>query len=141
MLYLACVPMVEALGLVALIGHRRRQVPLMRAIDVFFAGHAPWTLLLIAITGLLVSVPLAYSWMILTRTAMAGIALVAGWSAYIDFCFFRAMFGASRRAALRDLVVLRAITWVIVFAVLAAPEFTPSGLAREISEAVQEVLR
>jgi hypothetical protein len=141
MLYLAYVPMVEALGLVAVIGRRRHHVPLMRAIDIFFAGHAPWTLLIIAITGLLVSVPPAHSWMILTRVAMVGMALVAGWSAYIDFCFFRAMFDASPRAALRDLVVLRAITWLIVFSVLVAPEFTPWGLAREISEAVQEVLR
>ena len=141
MVYLACVPMVEALALIAVIGRRRHHVPLIRAIDIFFAGHAPWTLLVIAITGLLVSVPLAYSWMILTRVAMAGMALVAGWSAYIDFCFFRAMFGASRRAAFRDLVVLRVITWLIVFSVLAAPEFTPWGLAREISEAVKEVSR
>ena len=141
MLYLASVPMVEALALVAVIGCRRHRVPLVRAIDLFFAGHAPWTLLVIAITGLLVSVRPAHSWMILTRVAMAGMALVIGWSAYIDFCFFRAMVGASRRAAVRDLIVLRAITWLIVFSVLAAPEFTPWGLAREISEAVKEVLR
>jgi hypothetical protein len=30
---------------------------------------------------------------------------------------------------------------LIVFSVFAAPEFTPWDLAREISEAVQEVLR
>ena len=141
MLYWVFVPIVEALALVAVIGRRRNRVPLTRAIDIFFAGHAPWTLLIIAITGLIASVSPALWWMILTRVAMAGMALVVCWSAYIDFSYFRAMFGVSRGVALRDLVAVRTITWLIVFSVFAAPEFTPWGLAREISEAVHEVLR
>src|SRR5262245_62065856 len=45
------VPSVEALALAALTWRRRKDLPVL--IDRFFAGHAPWTLLLVAIAGVL----------------------------------------------------------------------------------------
>jgi hypothetical protein len=135
------VPAVETAALLALIGKRRDRMPLTRAIDLFFAGHAAWTLLLIVIVGLIATVQPAHWWMILTRVAMGGMAAAIVWSAYVDFCFFRYVVEATRARAIRDVVVQRAITWLVVFSIFAAPEITPAGLAREISEAVLEVLR
>jgi len=135
------VPAVEALALYAVIRTRRTQIPFTRAIDLFFAGHAAWTLLLVVIVGLIALVPPAHWWMILTKVGMAGMAAVIVWSAFIDFCFFRYVYGASRARAIRDVAFQRAITWLLVFSIFAAPEVTPAGLAREISEAVAEVLR
>ena len=137
----AYVPAVEALALYAVIRTRRNRIPFSRAVDIFFAGHAAWTLLLIVTVGLIALVPPAHWWMILTRVTMAGMAVVIVWSTFIDFCFFRYVCGASRARAIRDVTIQRVITWLVIFSIFAAPEVTPAGLARELSEAVAEVLR
>jgi hypothetical protein len=79
--------------------------------------------------------------MVLTRISLTGLALVVCWSAYVDFCFFRHVVGAGTGAALRDVVLHRAITWLVVFSIFATQELTPFGLLRELSEAVVEILR
>ncbi|HYN05956.1 MAG TPA: hypothetical protein VES67_01075 [Vicinamibacterales bacterium] len=140
MLYWAFIPIAEILALAAIV-RRRGRLPFAALIDGFFAGHAAWLLLLIAIGGLLAFSPPALWWTILTRVSLVGLALVVVWSAYVDFCFFRHVVGAGRGAALRDVVVHRAITWLVVFSIFATQELTPWGLYREVAEAIAEILR
>jgi hypothetical protein len=139
LLYWAFVPITEILALVAIVG-RRRRIPLAVLVDRFFAGHAAWMLLLLSIGGLLAFAPPAYWWMLI-RVSLIGLAMVVSWSAYIDFCFFRHVIGASPAAAARDVAVHRAITWLVVFSIFATQELTAWGLLREVSEAVAEILR
>lgn len=140
MLYWAFVPITEILALVAIVG-RRRRIPLAVMVDRFFAGHAAWMLLLVSIAGLLAFAPPAYWWMLLIRVSLIGLAIVVSWSAYIDFCFFRHVIGASPAAAARDVAVHRTITWLVVFSIFATQELTAWGLLRELSEAVAETIR
>lgn len=139
--YWSFVPLVEVLALMALILHRRPRVPLPLAIDAFFAGHGPWILFLVAFSTLLSFMPLSLWWALLTGPALWATAFVMLWSAYIDFCFFRVLLAESRVAAVRDVVVNRVLTWTVVFVVLGVPALTPRGIAKEIAEALQEVLR
>ena len=139
MLYWAFVPITEILALVAIV-RRRRGIPLAVLIDRFFAGHAAWMLLLLSIAGLLAFASPAY-WWLLIRVSLIGLAIVLSWSAYIDFCFFRHVVGASPAAAARDVAVHRAITWLVVFSIFATQELAARGLVREVSEAVAEILR
>ncbi len=141
MLYWLFVPAIEALALFAVMRPRRERVPLSRAVDLFFAGHGAWTLLILAIIGLIALSPPVRWWMLLTRVAMAGMAVVVVWSTYIDFCFFRHVAGSRPAAAIRDVAVIRLLTWFAVFSIFASPELTPGGLASELSEAVGDLLR
>lgn len=138
--YWACVPVIEVLALAAVIWRRRQRTSLPTAIDTFFAGHGPWTLCLIGIAATLASVPPLLGWKLLTTVCVGATALVIIWSACIDFCFFRQVFGASRGAAIRDAVVQRLITWTAVFAIFAVQAITPRSITQELAEALKEVL-
>ena len=50
--------------------------------------------------------------------------------AYIDFQFFRIVLGASRAAAVRDVIVNRVVTWTIVFGIFAVPGSMPWSSSR-----------
>jgi hypothetical protein len=140
-LYWGYVPAAETLALVAVVWTRRRRVPFSRAIDAFFAGHALWTLYVVVICWLLASMPPDRVWFWLTTWCLAGLAGVIGWSAYIDFCFYRRFYGTTGRAAIRDLLVQRAIGWMIVFGVFAAEGVTPWHVIQELAAALEEVFR
>jgi hypothetical protein len=135
------VPVAEALALAAVTWRRRKGVLLSVLLDRFFAGHAAWTLLLIVTAGTLAFVPPAMVWRLLTGVCLWTAALVVVWSAYVDLCFFRFVVGAGRAAAVRDVAVLRLLTWTVVFWIFAVPAGTPRAMAQEIAEVLAEVIR
>lgn len=139
--YWTFVPLVEVLALAIVIWSRRRQTSLPAAIDIFFAGHAPWTLYVMGLAGVLAFVPPQRGWELMTTAGIAGLVLAAVWSAWIDFHFFRWIFGATRAAAARDVAVCRVLTWTTIFVIFAVPVMSPWGIAEEIKEAVKELLR
>jgi hypothetical protein len=106
--------LVAALALV-----RDRKFPFTLAIDLFFTGHVPWSLWIIALASVWAFTPpvqayqwLAYRWV---WYCAAGAAFV--WSCYIDFWFLRRVFDRTPLQAVRDLVVLRSVAWTIGMAV------------------------
>jgi hypothetical protein len=131
--YWASIPIVEALALAIVIGRRSNRLSMSRVLDLFFAGHGAWTLLLLAIATSLVFLPPDAGWTLLLRLWVWVMLAVIAWSAYVDACFFRSIFGSSRRTALRDLVVLRLLTWTAVVAIFAAPSMTSAGLIDTVS--------
>src|SRR5262245_35637092 len=131
--YWVTTPLAETLALAIVLGRRRDRVGLPRAIDLFFAGHAPWTLLLLAIAASLAFLRPDVGWRLLIHVWPWFAILAIAWSAYIDVCFFRAIVGANRATAVRDVVVLRLLTWTAVVAIFAWPSMTPDGLADMVS--------
>ncbi len=127
--YWASIPLVEALTLAVVIGRRANRPSMPRVLDLFFAGHGAWTLLLLAIATSFVFLSPNAGWTLLLRLWVWVMLAVIAWSAYIDLCFFRSILGESRGTALRDLVVLRLLTWTAVVAIFAAPSMTSAGLA------------
>ena len=137
--YWTFVPIAETLALLLVAGRRFGRGSLAAAIDTFFAGHGPWTLFIIAVTGVLTFVPAALWWTLLTGWLLVAMLVVMLWSAYIDFWFFRTVLSASRAAAIRDVLVQRLLTWTAVFLIFAVEAWTPGALFRELAEAFKEI--
>jgi hypothetical protein len=110
----AFVPTFEmaALGILYCLGERR--VPFARAVDLFFAAHAPWLLWLLAFAMLrclqsprqAAAPPLSLLWAL-----ELSLLPVAAWSGYIDLHFFREVLPRPGIRPLRDLMLQRAIGW------------------------------
>jgi hypothetical protein len=90
----------------------RRTVGVPRALDLFFAGHAPWSLFALAAAAW-APTPLGRSIWPLLITLAIPIALTPR----ILVAFFAEVLRMDRRAARRMTVLHQAITWII-FAVL-----------------------
>jgi len=92
-------------------------VPFSRDVDLFFAGHGPWSVSLIAVAAVASFIPIqAATWTastpgLITLAAMA--AAIAIWSGYIDFCFYRVVLGKTGTRAVRALLLQRAIAWTL----------------------------
>lgn len=90
----------------------RRTVGLARAIDLFFAGHAPWSLLALVAAVWTPSPGGRPFWPLIVALA---VPLVL--TPRIVVAFFAEVFGMDRHAALRATVVHQFVTWT-VFGVL-----------------------
>jgi hypothetical protein len=139
--YWAFVPLAEVIALVVVTRRRLGHRSLGHTIDIFFAGHGPWTLLLIGLSAALTLSSPATRWQLLTGAALWATVLVVLWSAYIDFWFFRQVMGAGRRGAIRDVVVHRLMTWAAVIVIFAVPVVTPGAILEEVAGVVTEWLR
>jgi hypothetical protein len=141
MIYWSFVPLVEILGLFLVIERARWRARPAVLIDAFFTGHAAWTLLILATAAALsLSTPMHW-WFLISGPGVAAVLIVAAWSAYVDFCFFRRFCGSPMRKALGQLALNRFIVWTLVFWIFAVPEPTPLGVFQELVEAVREVLQ
>jgi len=107
----AFVPAIEiaAFALVLTTG-TRAEVPFRRAVDLFLLGNAPWLLWIVAamVVAGLVPPKAVGSWML---PVFASSSLAAGWSARIDYVFFRDVMQRSPRGAIQDLILFRAMAW------------------------------
>jgi hypothetical protein len=115
-----CGSFVPALEIASLAVACRRSIPWRRAVELFFAGHGPWSLWLLASAALwgFVPAPRIYPYAMAWRVSACAPFL---WSAYIDYWFFRAAAGRSAGGAARDLVVQRVIAWAPGAAIFVAP--------------------
>lgn len=111
----AFIPIVETAALTIIWPRRRGQMPLSQAVDLLFAGNAPWLLWLLVLTALSAfQSPLRFpavmgfghGWVV-----PASMVCVAAWSAYIDFHFFQEALKQPPPAAARVVVLQRALAW------------------------------
>lgn len=117
----AFVPVFHVLALRAVFRARRQPgLTFARAVDLFFAGSRVWLLSFVAITAIAAIVPPRRigPWLLPVLGA-AVIPLL--WSLWTDFRFFRDVMRRAPRAALRDLIVQRAIAWLLIAAYFAGP--------------------
>jgi hypothetical protein len=123
------VPLVEIAAL-AILWCRRAPVPFTRAIDLFFIGHAPWCLWFLVFAAVCsFTAPVdVFLWMH-AAAFWCSFAVALLWSAYIDYCFFRWIFQRSSAGAARALVLQRAVSWTLGFAIFGGPGLLPE-LAR-----------
>jgi len=117
--YVVIAQLAIAVPLIA--GPARRTVGLARAIDLFFAGHAPWSLFML----------LAAAWGFLPGGSpawpLAAAALIpCVLTARIVGAFFLEVLALDARAARRRTVLQQAVTWTVFVSVnWAASAFTP----------------
>jgi hypothetical protein len=119
------VPLAEIAGLFAVL---RGRPSFSRDVDLFFAGHAPWLLWVFAFCVFYASVASAQPESV-ARIWFGSLILIALWSAYIDFGFFRNVAGVERPGW--SLLAQRAVSWTLFFAVFGGVSFWP-GLVEEL---------
>lgn len=139
--YWTFVPAIEAVALVAVVRRRPGGATWAATIDRFFVGHGTWTLFLILLVGSLAFTPPHVGWRLILTTWLPMLGVVIGWSAYVDFCFFRWISGASSGGAVARVLVHRVLVWIAVFVVFAVPDASPAAFAAELREIFEELAR
>ena len=108
----AFVPIAEVitLAVVSRLPGPRRRVPFSRLLDLFTAGNLPWLLWLTMMSGIfaVVSARTMSNWFSFTTNTFVVPAI---WSLWIDVHFFEEVAGRTRRQAIVDTLVERAIAW------------------------------
>jgi len=113
-----------AIALAVVAGPARRTVGLARAVDLFFAGHAPWSLFVL-LTSAWDLTPKGWPIWPLYLSALAPCLLTVR----IVRAFFAEVLALDAGAALRRTIVHQAITWTVFVAInWAASAFTPRVL-------------
>lgn len=93
---------------------RRRTVPFSTALDLFFLGHAPWSLWLLACAAALTWLLPYFSWILLLTMAVPTLL-----TARIVYAFAQQVLGSSRSEALRRTVVHQLAVWALLLGYLA----------------------
>ena len=97
-------------ALFVIIKPARHTLGLPRALDLFFVGHAPWSLWLLAFAAWAALVPPVGR--TVTRILVTGV-IPAVWTAAIIVAFFRTALGLSRREAVRRTLLHQVATWAV----------------------------
>ena len=107
------VPLIEMAALALVTGTgTRRGISFKRTVDLFFTGNAPWLLWLVgfAVLGCLVTPVKMGPWIL---AFFAGSLIPVSWSVYIDYHFYREVMNRPPASAVRDILIHRAISWVV----------------------------
>ncbi|HEY0782397.1 MAG TPA: hypothetical protein VGE98_08085 [Thermoanaerobaculia bacterium] len=114
-LYWTFVPAAEILGLAVV----RGRGSFARQVDLYFRGHLPWLLLLLAYAAAWSFWPTrVYTWG--NPPWIAGAVVVLAWSLHIDYWFLRSVAGHGAGRAAGALAALRLVSW-LVFLVVFVP--------------------
>jgi hypothetical protein len=129
MAFWAFAPLLQIAALAIAVRAARAGVPLPRAVALYFAGHGPWLLFLLALAGVCLLSPSVYATMmaLLSSGALPALLLAtAAWSAVLTWASFRAGMGLSRgRAALATAVFYGVYVGAIVGYYLATNQIQP----------------
>jgi hypothetical protein len=110
----AFVPAFEVLGFSVASRRIADPLPFSRRLDGFFAGHGPWTLYAILV-GASASVLTPWqmnTWGTVFMTAieiLGGLVAIRSW--FIDVEFYRGALSRTKRDAVRDALIQRAVCW------------------------------
>jgi len=139
MLYWVLVPLIELAALAAVVGRRWRRLPVSVVVDAFFAGHGPWAIVLIVLALMMPVLRPDELWPVLHGYALVAVPIAIVWSAWIDIRFFRDVIGDTRGRAITDTLLMRLVTWPLVFGLFAVPGMLP--IVHEITDAVAEIVK
>jgi hypothetical protein len=93
-----------------------RRVPLARALDLFFLGHAPWSLWLLLSAGVVIVAP---SVSMLRWIVMAGMIVPAAVTARIVAAFSQVVLGCTRRESVRRTILHQGLTLGVLVVYIA----------------------
>jgi hypothetical protein len=103
--FVVAIQIAVALGVI--VSSRARRIDLLHALDLWFAGHLPYSLWMLAVAAL------AASSRLVDPVFLFATALVpAAWTAWIVTAFCRTALGNSRSTARRRAAAHQAIVWV-----------------------------
>lgn len=93
-----------------------RSIPLARRLDLFFMGHAPWSVWIVIAASVLASAPMGshVEWPIITSAVIPII-----WTSVIGAAFCRVVLGDPPASAVARTALHQAITWMIALLYVA----------------------
>lgn len=103
------------IGLAIVASAASRKTTMARALDLYFAGHVPWSLWLSAIAAWITSGLDGLSFDVIAFSAMA----TAIWTAVIVAAFCREVLGTTASGAWLRVAAQQAIVWAVVFSYIA----------------------
>ena len=110
--FVVLIQMLVGAGIIA--SARSRRVSMPRALDLWFAGHAPYSLCLLTVAAVFASTPYA------SLDGLVALAIVpAAWTAVIVAAFCRHVLGTSRAGARWRAAVHFVLIWAIAFELVA----------------------
>lgn len=137
MFFWSFVPILQVIlmaGIVIIFG--RQRIPTSNAMDLFFMGHGPWLLWLLAIAATCLFYPVKqfFLWPIQWGWVLP-ISLLAAWiwSSVTSFAFLRGVLGLSKLRASALLVVYTLLLWGIIISFLVVTESIPLHRLRSLS--------
>lgn len=95
-------PAIQAAAILLVLRLLAPRAPRTRALWMYFVGHGPWLLLLVAIAGVCLFAPHVYDafmWLMSTFLLPGALLLTVVWGGVLTFAFFRAGLGLSRARA------------------------------------------
>jgi hypothetical protein len=113
----AFIPVFELLSLAIVYRRAARRVPFAKAVDMFFAGNAPWVYWLLVFVAIrAVQTPeQATAWPVWWQwTVMLSLLAPIAWTSYVDLQFFRSVTADPGRRAALDLTLQRLISWTCI---------------------------
>jgi len=103
-----------AVGTAVIASAPSRRAGLLRALDLWFAGHAPYSLWLLAVAGAFAAMPWA------SLDLLIALAVIpAAWTAVIVVAFCRRVLGTSRAGARWRAAVHFVVVWAIALELVA----------------------
>jgi hypothetical protein len=120
-IYAALIPLLEIAVLRVLLGPK-----IARAVDLFFMGHATWSLWLLTLAGIFAFAdPIQAYRLTGPPWGLVSVGLVMAWSGYTDWCFFRCV---SPERTGRNLAVQRVVCWTVGLAIFGGGSLWPGLL-------------
>jgi hypothetical protein len=123
------VPLLE-IGALGWLWRSRRAIPFARTVDLFFMGHGPWVLWLLAMCAIWTLAPPTQAFVLTRRWMWLLMGMAVAWSGYVDFCFLRYVLGDSGARAGARLVLLRGTTWSIGLVIFGGGSLWPEMVKR-----------
>ena len=93
-----------------------RRLPFQRRMDLWFMGHAPWSLWILAATF---AMGLAPATVRIEWPIIASAAIPIAWTSVIAAAFCRVVLGDSRNVAIARTALHQAVTWTIAVVYIA----------------------
>lgn len=129
MVFWSFLPILQSIlmsGIVIIFG--RRRIPTSKALDLFFMGHGPWLMWLLAMAATCLFFPVKqfYLWPIQWGWILP-VSLLAAWiwSSVTSFAFLRGVLEVSKLRAMALLVLYTVLLWGIVICSLVVTETIP----------------
>jgi hypothetical protein len=110
------VTLIQMMTAAIIMRSRASHLGLAQRLDLWFMGHAPWSLWIVAVTLLMGAAP---SGARIERVLMLSALVPAVWTAVIGAAFCRVVLKDSRRAAVARTALHQAITWTIALVYIA----------------------
>jgi hypothetical protein len=123
------VPLLEIVVLGGLWRSKRTMV-FSRTVDLFFMGHGPWVLWILAMCAIWTFASPSQAFLLTGRWMWILLGVVGLWSGYIDFVFLRDVLRLNAARAGVSLLAMRVLTWSVGLVIFGGGSLWPEMIRK-----------